>query len=66
MSNTMSDNFELKGNWFDQKRKLKAKYPALTEDDLSFGFGQKNEMLQKLQTTLKQTKEELVTTIESL
>lgn len=66
MSTTTAENFDLKGNWNDHKRKLKTKFPSLTEEDLSFEFGKKNEMLQNLLSKLGKTREELVTTLESL
>lgn len=47
------------GNWSDQKSRLKKEFPALTEKDLFFEIGRKNEMLAKLQVKLGKTKEEL-------
>ena len=57
---------ELKGNWNEQKGKLKQKYANLTDDDLMFAEGKKDEMLGKLQIKLGKTKEELHTIISSL
>ena len=50
---------ELKGNWEEQKGKLKQKFAMLTDDDLLFAEGKKDEMLGKLQIKLGKTKEEL-------
>lgn len=50
---------ELKGNWDEQKGKLKQKFAALTDDDLLFAEGKKDEMYGKLQIKLGKTKEEL-------
>jgi uncharacterized protein YjbJ (UPF0337 family) len=50
---------EVKGNWNEQKGKLKQKFAKLTDDDLMFAEGKKDEMLGKLQIKLGQTKEEL-------
>lgn len=50
---------ELKGNWNEQKGKLKQKFATLTDDDLMFAEGKKDEMLGKLQIKLGKTKEEL-------
>lgn len=50
---------ELKGNWNEQKGKLKQKFAMLTDDDLMFVEGKKDEMLGKLQVKLGKTKEEL-------
>ncbi|MNS10217.1 hypothetical protein D3C72_417290 [compost metagenome] len=51
---------ELKGNWEEQKIKLKQKFAALTENDLLFTEGKKEEMIKKLQIKLGKTKEELL------
>lgn len=50
---------ELKGNWDEQKGKLKQKFATLTDDDLLFAEGKKDEMYGKLQIKLGKTKEEL-------
>ena len=50
---------EVKGNWNEQKGKLKQKFANLTDDDLMFAEGKKDEMLGKLQIKLGKTKEEL-------
>ena len=55
-----------KGNWNEQKVKLKAKYPTLTDADFHFAEGKKDEMLSKLQTKLGKTKEELTKIIAAL
>jgi uncharacterized protein YjbJ (UPF0337 family) len=62
----MTLNSELKGNWNDQKLKLKNKFPALTDKDLFFTIGGKNEMLANLQIKLGKSKEEWQQIIESL
>jgi uncharacterized protein YjbJ (UPF0337 family) len=50
---------EVKGNWNEQKGKLKQQFANLTDDDLMFAEGKKDEMLGKLQIKLGKTKEEL-------
>jgi len=50
---------ELKGDWEQQKGKLKQKFATLTDNDLLFSEGKKEEMLGRLQTKLGKTKEEL-------
>ena len=57
---------ELTGNWNEQKGKLKQKFAALTDNDLLFTEGKKDEMLGKLQVTLGKTKEELRKIITAL
>jgi uncharacterized protein YjbJ (UPF0337 family) len=50
---------ELKGNWDEQKAILKQKFAALTDNDLLFAQGKKEEMMAKLEIKLGKTKEEL-------
>ena len=57
---------ELKGNWNEQKGLLKQKFAMLTDDDLMFNEGKKDEMLGRLQIKLGKTKEELHKIIASL
>ena len=40
---------QLKGNWEEQKGKLKQKFATLTDNDLLFAEGKKEEMMGKLQ-----------------
>jgi uncharacterized protein YjbJ (UPF0337 family) len=57
---------ELKGNWNEQKAKLKQKLAVLTDNDLMFKEGKKEEMFGKLQIKLGKTKEELQKIIAAL
>jgi uncharacterized protein YjbJ (UPF0337 family) len=50
---------ELKGNWNEQKGKLKQKFASLTDSDLTYAEGKKDEMMGKLQIKLGKTKDEL-------
>ena len=54
------------GNWNEQKGKLKQKFAVLTDNDLLFEEGKKDEMLGKLQVKLGKTKEELNAIIGAL
>ena len=56
----------IKGNWNEQKGKLKQKFAILTDDDLMLVSGKKDEMLGRLQTKLGKTKEELQKIFASL
>lgn len=62
----MSNTTELKGNWNEIKGKIKQKYATLTDDDLTFAEGKKDEMLGRLQVKLGKTKDELHDFIASL
>lgn len=57
---------ELKGNWEEQKGKLKQKFGQLTDDDLLFAEGKKDEMLGRLQIKLGKTKDDLFKILSDL
>ncbi|HAM10130.1 MAG: general stress protein CsbD [Bacteroidetes bacterium GWE2_41_25] len=57
---------ETKGNWNEMKGKLKQKFATVTDDDLLFADGKKDEMLGRLQKKLGKSKEELHKIISSL
>jgi len=56
----------LKGNWEEQKGKLKQKFAILTDNDVLLLEGKKEEMLGRLQIKLGKTKEELQKIISEL
>ena len=57
---------EAKGNWNEQKGKLKQKFADLTDNDLMFKEGKKEEMIGRLQIKLGKSKEELHKIIEAI
>lgn len=57
---------ELKGNWHEQKGKLKQMFANLTDNDLMYAEGKKEEMMGKLQIKLGKSKEELHKIIDAL
>ena len=57
---------ELKDIWSVQKTKLKEKFAWLTDSDLLFQPGKKEEMLDRLQIKLGKTRPELQLIIASL
>ena len=57
---------EVKGNWNEQKGKLKQKFAILTDNDLMFEEGKKDEMMGKIQIKLGKTKDELHKIITNL
>jgi hypothetical protein len=61
----MENKVTSSGNWSDQKTRLKKEFPALTEKDLFFEIGRKNEMLASLQVKLGKTKDELQRIIDA-
>ena len=60
------NTIEEKGNWNEQKGKLKQKFATLTDNDLMFIEGKKDEMLGRLQLKLGKTKEQLREIIAAL
>ena len=50
---------EVKGNWTEQKDKLKQIFATLTDNDLMFEKDEKEEMLGRLQIKIGKTKDEL-------
>jgi uncharacterized protein YjbJ (UPF0337 family) len=54
-----------KGNWNELKGKLKQQFAVLTDNDLMYEEGRKDEMLGKLQVKLGKSKEELDKIISS-
>ena len=62
----MDTTTEIKGNWNELKGRLKQKYANLTDDDLLYAEGKKDEMFGKLQLKLGKTKDELQSIIDSI
>jgi uncharacterized protein YjbJ (UPF0337 family) len=62
----MSNDMEILGNWNEHKDKLKRKFPKLTDRDLMYFDGRKEEMLEKLQVKLGISRKELRTILTSL
>lgn len=62
----MTTTTEVKGNWNELKGKLKQKFAVLTDNDLMYEEGKKDEMFGKLQIKLGKTKEEMHKIVEGL
>lgn len=62
----MKNATELKGNWNEQKGKLKQRFAILTDNDLMYDEGKKDEMIGKLQIILGKTKEQMHEIFEAL
>lgn len=60
------NTYVLKGIWSQQKSKLKQQFAILTDNDLQFASGKKDEMLAKLQIKLGKSKDEFDTLLASL
>ena len=57
---------EIKGSWNEQKGKLKQKFAVLTDNDLMFDEGKKDEMFGKLQIKLGKSIKEIDSILTSL
>jgi len=57
---------EFKGDWNQAKGKLKQKFAELTDDDLLFTEGKKDELYGRLQSKLGKSKEEIHKIISEL
>lgn len=55
-----------KGLWDEQKRKLIQKFPTLSEADLKFEEGKKDEMIEKVSKKVGKTKDEFYAILASL
>jgi hypothetical protein len=47
------ETFKITGNWANQSKTLKGKFPQLTDADLKFETGKENELLGRVETRLK-------------
>lgn len=62
----MDDTIALSESWNKTKTKLKQKFALLTEGDVLFVEGKKDEMFGRLQAKLGKTKEEIEAIIAKL
>jgi hypothetical protein len=60
------DPIEREGNWEEQKKELKEKFAALTNNKALFSEEKKEEMLKKYQAILGISREELLKIFEGL
>ena len=60
------NTIEIKGNWKEQKSKLKQRFAVLTDNDLLYMEGRKEQIFGILQNKLGKTKEELQRIIAGL
>lgn len=63
---TMKDKLEFKGNWNELKGKLKQQFASLTDNDVLYEEGKRDELLGRLQVKLGKTKEEIEKLINDL
>jgi hypothetical protein len=56
--------FKVTGNWADQSKILKSKFPQLTNDDLKFETGKEDDLLKRVETRLNKKREEVINIIK--
>jgi len=59
-------NLKMDGNWNVIKGKLKQKYADLTDDDLKYADGKKDELLGRLQKKTGKTRDEISSEIDKM
>ena len=68
MEKTKSKNiapFKITGNWDAQSKKLKAKFPKLTDADLKFENGKDTETFNRIETRLNKSHDEVINMIKN-
>jgi hypothetical protein len=60
------EKFEIKGNWEKIRARLQQKYAGLTKEDLTYTVGQGEELLRKLGKKTGQSRNALISEINSM
>ena len=64
--NKGNEPFKITGNWNNQSKQLKEKYPQLTDSDLKFEAGKEQELLRRLETKLNKKPEDVISLIKKV
>jgi hypothetical protein len=59
-----SMDFKIKGNWENQAKELKKKYPQLNESDLKFESGKEMDLVHRLSKSLNKKTDEVINIIK--
>jgi hypothetical protein len=60
------ESFKITGNWDAQSKKIKSKFPQLTDSDVKFETGKENELLGRLEKRLSKNRMEVIEIINHL
>lgn len=60
------ESFKISSNWVAQSKKLKTKFPQLTDSDLKFETGKENELLGRIEKRLGKNRVEVIDIINHL
>lgn len=52
--------FKIKGDWSEQSKLLQETYPELSNVDLHFTFGEEHELLKRVESRLRLSREEVM------
>lgn len=61
-----TETFKITGDWKNQSKQLKNKYPQLTDEDLKFESGKEDELVKRVENRLKKNREEVVNIIKKV
>lgn len=56
--------FKIKGDWPEQSKLLRETYPELSNVDLHFTFGEEHELLKRVESRLRLSREEVMQILE--
>jgi len=56
--------FKVTGNWADQSKALKSKFPQLTDANLKFEVRKENDLIKRVETRLNKKREEVINIIK--
>lgn len=62
--NNGNQTFTVKGDWTEQSKLLKEKFPSLTDADLKFEEGKENDLLARVESRLNKKREEVINIIK--
>lgn len=63
---TPNENFVIKGNWALQSIKLKEMFSQLSNEDLLFEYGKDDELMNRIETKLNKSKDEVIILLQKL
>lgn len=59
-----NEAFKITGNWDAQSKRLKEKFPQLTDSDLKFETGKETELLGRMESRLNKKSDEVMNIIK--
>ncbi len=56
----LADEFTMTGNWKEQARVLKRRFPLLNDADMKYEEGKENDLLKRMEMRLNKNREEII------